>query len=371
MLEKLYSYQFRNLSPLEIEFSPHINIFTGANGQGKTNLLEAIYLLSRGSSFRTNREEDLIQWDCEGYYLKGDITFNAGEKRIEIKSSPGNKRALVDGVSLDKLSELTGMLSLVIFVPDDLQLVKAGPSRRRRFLNNEIEQVSSYYGYQLIRYKKIIRERNNLLKMGKRCIDQDLLKVMDRQLVLYGAKILKKRNEIVNKLTPLARLMNRRLTDGKEDLSLSYESSLQLDNNKEDEEEIRNIFIASLKEKREEEFRRGYTLLGPHRDDLKISVNGKCLKTFGSQGQQRTGAIALKLAEIELIKSEIAEYPLLLLDDVFSELDSSRSRLIRNLIKDKIQSFITSTDFHTLKDMGYHSNYFRVKSGRINNIRKE
>lgn len=361
-MKKIFTYQFRNLFPGEVCFSPGVNIICGGNGQGKTNLLEAIFLLGRGKSFRANREEELIQWEKEGYFIRGMLSFRDGERLLAIKSLAGKKEALLDNKPASSLSQLGELFTLVIFVPEDLQLVKGAPSHRRRFLDEEISQIQTGYRESVNRYQKVLRERNNLLKREK--WDEDLGAVLDEQLLTYGSAIVEKRIEVIEKLNPLARLMNRRLSERKEDLLLRYRSILRIDRIS-SLESIKRKMHQCMEEKRREEALRRTTLIGPHLDDLEILVNGKNLREFGSQGQQRTTALALKLAQIELFRAEKGEYPVLLLDDVFSELDNHRCMEVGKILQKKVQSFITTTSLQGLQGIRERNHIMRVDRGNI------
>lgn len=236
---------------------------------------------------------------------------------------------------------------MVLFSPEDLKLVKEGPHFRRKFLDTELSQVKPYYHYLLKKYNHILSQRNNLLKelMTGNKSDTTLLEVWDEQLVEIGAKIIQNRIEVIDKLKILARLSHRQITDGLENITLSYESSLSDRIEEKELEEIKIIFRNKLVNNRNEEITRGYTLAGPQRDDLKITMNGIDIRKYGSQGQQRTAALSLKLAELEFMKSEQGEYPVLLLDDVFSELDNKRRHRLIDIMAHRVQTFITATDF--------------------------
>lgn len=343
-------------------FSPHINILVGDNGEGKTNLLEAIYLLGRGKSFRASREEELIQWKKDTYYLGGLVNSKEGERRLEIRLNRGGKEALIDGHRLDTLSQLGQYVNIVLFVPEDLKLVKGSPWWRRRFLDEEIGQIYAIYEEQLSRYQQVLKERNQYLKREKR--DRELGAVLDEQLASYGSYIIKRRIQVIERLNPLSRLMNRRLSERKEELVLKYRSTLKVDRELK-VDEIKDLFMDTIEQKRREEEFRGITLVGPHRDDMDIRVNKMNLREYGSQGQQRTTALALRLAQIELFKSERGEYPLILLDDVFSELDEKRCDRVMEFLQGRIQSFITTTSSSPWMVKGGECCIFVVKRGSI------
>ncbi|MEJ6951938.1 DNA replication/repair protein RecF [Natronospora cellulosivora (SeqCode)] len=365
-LEKINLINYRNIENAFLEFSPNLNIMLGNNGQGKTNLLESIYLMATASSHRSNTDKDLINWDKDKALIQLLLIKKDYSLKLALKLEGSNKKIEINNNPIEKIAEWIGNLNVVLFSPEDLYLVKGGPSNRRDFINTEVSQVSSYYYHLLHNYRRVLKQRNNFLKTlrEKRSKNYDILEVWDDKLVEIGSKIIKKRLEVIDKLQILARLNHRRITNGSENLILEYESSFSL---KLDKEEIPLIFRKDLANNRDREIRRGYTLYGPHRDDLILKVNKIDLRKYGSQGQQRTAALALKLAELEFMKSETGEYPVLLLDDVFSELDSSRRNMLIDLIADKIQTFITATDINIIGKLA-NCNYkiFEVNEGNIN-----
>ncbi|MEC9489151.1 MAG: DNA replication/repair protein RecF, partial [Halanaerobium sp.] len=288
-----------------------------------------------------------------------------GPLDISISYQPGSKEVKIDDNPLERLSDLLGYLNVVIFTPDDLQLVKGSPSVRRNFINNEISQVDPVYNHRLHKYNRVLRQRNNLLKeIGSKRKKEDELLAWDIQLVELGSRIIQKRFAVLHKLNPLARLMQRKITFGQEELALDYQVDLEV-NYQTPLSEIKDKFLALLERERTEELRRGITLYGPHRDDIKIESNEIDMRKYGSQGQQRTCVLALKLAELEFMKSERGEYPLLLLDDVFSELDALRREHLIKVIKDRVQTFITGTESNIIEFFPQNSKIFQVSEGRI------
>lgn len=349
-LKKVFLKNFRNYAWQEVELQEGINIFFGENAQGKTNLLESIALLSTGKSYRALKDQELIRWQEKEFLVKA---IGEREKRtltIEVSFSlEGKKLVKINGQEQKKISSLLGLLNTVIFAPADLQLIQGSPGERRKFLDWEISQISPKYHYDLQQYYRSLQQRNNLLKgIREKKQNFDLLAVWDEQVTELGSKLIKKRIDCLKKLAILAKLMHRKITAQRETLELNYLSSLNLVEEKiTQEKEIKNIFKQKLEKIREEEIYRGITLLGPHRDDFSSTINGIDVKTFGSQGQQRTAVLSLKLAELEFIKSECGEYPLLLLDDVMSELDKERREHLLRVVQNRIQTFITTTN---LKD---------------------
>ncbi len=367
-IEKLLLKNYRNIKKTYLDLNSNLNIFIGDNGQGKTNLLEAVYLIATTESHRTNRDSELIQWDNENALVQLKLIKNNHDLTISYKIEGRNKKIKINKNPLEKISDLVGNLNVILFSPEDLKIVKGSPSNRRKFLDLEISQVNPYYYHLLKEYKHILKQRNKLLKKmyNKNKRDLDLLEVWDNKLSEKGSKIIYKRFQVLNKLKILARLAQRKLTSGKENLNIKYESTLKV-NKKNEKKEIKNIFLKRLKQKREKEFERGYTLSGPHRDDLILKINEINVRKYGSQGQQRTVALALKLAELEFMKSESGEYPVLLLDDVFSELDKNRRNTLLSIINDRIQTLISTTD---LKDIDKllkknSNNIYNVKNGVI------
>ena len=368
-LKKIFLKGFRNYAFQEIDFQEGTNIFFGENAQGKTNLLEAIYLLSQGRPYRASKDQDLIRWQEEGFLVKGIAMKDKRTLAIEVSFSLGGKKIIkINGVDQKRVSALLGLLNVVIFSPSDLMLIQGSPGERRKFLDIEISQVSPQYNYYLHQYSRVLQQRNNLLReMRERKKNLELLSVWDEQLIDLGSKIIKKRLESLKKLAILAKLMHRKITSNRETLELRYLSSFRnLDEKIGQEEEIRNIFKHNLEKIKEEEIYRGMTMVGPHRDDFSSFINEINVKNFGSQGQQRTAVLSLKLAELEFMKSEAGEYPLLLLDDVMSELDQERREHLLKVVRQRIQTFITTTD---LKDFPSEflkeANLYQINKGRI------
>ncbi|MGM0471164.1 MAG: DNA replication/repair protein RecF [Bacillota bacterium] len=368
-LTNLFLKNFRNYTELDLELNRNLNIFIGNNAQGKTNILEAIYLLSTGNSHRTNVTSEMIKWEEDGFYLQSNLAKNDQHFEIKFKFKGRSKEIKINDNQLQKLDDLLGYINAVIFSPEDLKLVKGSPSKRRKFINLEISQINSYYHHNLQEYRQILKQRNNLLKEirdGQSAVD--MLEVWDPQLIELGSKIIAKRLKALEKLGILARLKHRKITDGLENLELTYDSSLKI--NKESElTEIKSAFRKKLEANQQLEIKRGVTKFGPHRDDILFWVNEVNIRKFGSQGQQRTAALALKLAELEFMKSEIGEYPILLLDDVFSELDNNRQSYLLQIIKNKIQTFITSTRSNNLHKLKATKSLYRVKSGEVMEVK--
>jgi len=326
---------WRNYTGEKISFSPGINLFLGNNGQGKTNLLEAIFFLSCGQSPRTGKLDELINWGGNYFFLLGEVCHGEEVTKVEMGGARDGRRAnKINGVLVSRLSDVSSY-NTVFFMPEDLNLVKGGPAIRRRFLDMEIGQISSSYRLVVSNYKKFLRERNALLKSKYQ--DKIVMDVLTEKLAELTGPITRMRNDYIQKLSVLARLKHRKLSGNKEEMSLKYKWSVAPGLSS---EEVLYQFTQS--KGLEQRYRS--TMVGPHKDDFNFLVNGSDLRTFGSQGQQRTAVLSLKLAEIELFKAETSEYPLLLLDDVFSELDEQRKLMLLDYLSGRVQTFISSAE---------------------------
>ncbi|MDP5276084.1 DNA replication/repair protein RecF [Chengkuizengella axinellae] len=344
-LKKLTLKNYRNYSTVEMKLDHNINIFIGPNAQGKTNLLEAIYVMALTKSHRTNTDKELICWGKDETVLYSEVERKYGSNKLEIHLSQKGKKVKINGLEQRKLSDFIGGLNVVMFAPEDLEIVKGSPRIRRRFIDMELGQVQPSYIYDLQQYQKILNQRNNLLKQHHTAKDKhliELLTIWDQQLAEFGIKIIKKRQHFIRKLQLWAEQIHSGITNEKEHLKVIYKPSFEIDQF-DDETVLFNQFMLKLTKMREQEIKRGVTLIGPHRDDLLFLINDKEVQTFGSQGQQRTTALSIKLAEIELIHEEVGEYPLLLLDDVLSELDQYRQTQLIETFQNKVQTFITTT----------------------------
>lgn len=350
---------FRNYGEQKLKLSQNINLIVGKNGQGKTNLIEAIYYSAIGKSPKTTKDTDLINWakDKASFSLK--VEKNAGSKNIEIIFSKTAKKVVrVNSVNLLKIGDLLGNVNVVFFSPDELKLVKDAPQDRRKFLDTDISQLSKNYFYLLNKYNKIIDQRNKLLKSfeDEKLIEQTL-PIWDIQLADVGSKIIKYRIDFIEKLKGIANKAHDYLTSKKEDLQIEYAGITG-----QTEEEIKQKLLVELKNTKQKDIKNGYTNIGPHRDDIKLSINNIDIRTFGSQGQQRTVALSMKLAELEIFKEEVGEYPVLLLDDVLSELDQDRQQRLINYAKN-MQTLITTTQYDPF--MFQDANIIKVENGKI------
>ena len=329
----------RNHSHKQITFTPNIIVIHGPNGRGKTNILESAYIATMGHSHRTSDMKDVIHWNEDEasiivHFMKAETPHTLqikwvrqGKKLIRLHDNPLSQK------------ELVGTLNTVIFSPEDLELIKGTPSLRRRFLNMEISQTSPQYYHQLTMYQRAVQQRNRVLKEYSHKAHAPV-QDWDEQIATLGAQIIQKRLESLKKLNQLMDLMNRKLTNGKEDLRLQYtqpysEHTLLV---------TKEALLSALQSHLAEDRRRFQTSVGPHRDDIIFYSGPMDLKRFGSQGQQRTAILSVKLSELEYIKSEVGEYPILLLDDVLSELDQERRQNLLKFIHKRVQTIITTTD---------------------------
>ena len=366
-LKELQLKNYRNYESLDIRFDNQINVIIGENAQGKTNLLEAIYLLAFTKSYRTSNDRELIRWQEDFAKITAKLMRGNGKALpLELIYHTQGKKAKINHLEQQRLSEYIGTLNVVMFAPEDLSLVKGSPQVRRRFIDMELGQIEPMYVYHLAQYQKVLKQRNHLLKQLQHDpTDKTFLYVLTDQLVQHAVVILKKRFHFLALLKHWSLPIHKEITRGKEDLKLSYSSSIDV--SEEDREEtLETKLRESYQHQERNEIYRGTTLVGPHRDDLLFYINDKEVKQFGSQGQQRTTALSLKLAEIDLIHDQMEEYPILLLDDVLSELDDFRQSHLLSTIEGKVQTFVTTTTVDgihhdTLKQAKIHA----VENGTI------
>lgn len=363
-IESIFLLNFRNYGEQYIELHPGLNIFYGDNAQGKTNIIEAVYLLTMGKSHRTNRYNELVKWNentarVSIKFIKDDYEYNIDY----VLKRNQSKQIKINGTRLNKLSDIIGNLNSVIFSPDHMKIIKEGPSERRKFIDSILSQVKPKYYYCLNQYLKVLSQRNVLLSgdTDNKSIEK-VLDIWDNQLVEYGSQLIKERQMFVKIIDNKARNINHQLSGGKENLRIKYLSFI---NEEKDIKDIKEEFHKKLTESRSLDMRRGFTNYGPHRDDLVIYINDKEARNYGSQGQQRSVLLSLKLSEIEYIKDEKGSSPILLLDDVFSELDKSRQSFLISYIKD-VQVILTCTDYESLnlkKDAD--CNVYNVINGKV------
>lgn len=323
---------FRNYESLNISFNPKLNILCGDNAQGKTNILEAIYICSVGRSQRTQFDRDIINLNKTESHIQLNVVEQNSENRIDVHLKRNSKKGIaVDGIPLKKLNQLFGTLYTVIFSPEDLQLIKSGPSERRKFMDMELCQLSSVYYYDLQQYYKILKHRNNLLKNIDKPKLKDTLSIWDSQLVLYGKKIIDARTKFIDRVNLISSNIHSSIVGNRENMTLKYTPDISKDE-----------FETKLNRHVQRDIFQGNTSVGPHRDDIQFFIDNKNVRIYGSQGQQRTAALSVKLAEIKLIKEETMCEPVLLLDDVLSELDEKRQEYLLSTIEN-IQTVITCT----------------------------
>jgi len=347
-INKIKLQNFRNYKNQEIILNPNINIFYGDNAQGKTNILESVFLSAFGKSFRTSKEKELI--NINELFFKTEIFYQKSDREGKIKIQLQQKKQIeVNGVKIKKLSELLGNLNIVLFSPDDIQLLKNGPNERRKFLDMMIGQLRPNYVYNLNLYIKTLEQRNNYLKQIKeQNKSQELLEIWDEKLAEYAETICKYRKEFIEKIKE--KIKNIHYQISKEEIHIEYITEC----------EKKDIYLELLKQRRKLDIIKGYTTKGIHRDDFKVSINEKEIEIYGSQGQHRTAILSLKLSELYVIYDEIGEYPILLLDDFMSELDEKRRRNLLDNIKDT-QVIITCTDKMEINN----SKIFYIKNGEV------
>lgn len=356
IVKSLELKDYRNYKNLKMQFHSGTNILYGDNAQGKTNILEAIYLCGTTKSHRGSKDREIIRFGKDEAHIKIILEKDKVSHRIDLHLKKNKSKGVaIDGIPIKKQSELFGMLNLVFFSPEDLNIIKDGPAERRRFMDIEISQIDRIYLYNLTNYNKILMQRNNLLKQieYKRNL-LDTLPVWDKKLVEYGTKVIEARFKFIKKLNMLVEDIHSEITGGRENLQVEYEPNVRQDE-----------FEKRLNKSLERDLKVRSTSIGPQRDDLKFLVKDIDIRKFGSQGQQRTAALSCKLAEIDLVKEQIKENPVLLLDDVLSELDHHRQTFLLNSIGD-IQTIVTCTGLEEFVNNRFQLNkIFHVKNGSV------
>lgn len=348
---------FRNYSYTEFVPDRNINVIVGKNAIGKTNLLEAVYILTCGKSFRTNKESELINLDSTESILKGEVESFGYEDELKIElNSLGKSKYFINEEEMSLRNYRRDMAS-VLFSPIDLNMVKLSPQERRKYIDNLISKIDPIYEYNLNKYRKILNERNKLLKNIK---DKSLIEIYDFQLSEYGVKILRTRLNIIKILEEFAEKHFRKLSSG-QDFKITYLSTVKLSA---DEDEMKKMFYSQLQSKISKDIELKYTTIGPHRDDIDFKIDNLSVKSFGSQGEVRSTVLSLTLAEMDLIKKVLKSEPILLLDDVFSELDKNRALYFTDSIKD-FQTFITSTDLNIDNFKNLESSFFEIKESKL------
>ena len=350
-LSELQLNHYRNYESVDVHFSPDTNVLIGENAQGKTNLLEAIYVLALARSHRTNTDRELIQWHEDFATITGLVQRSAGKTPLELVLSQKGKKAKVNHLEQAKLSQYIGQLNVVLFAPEDLNIVKGSPAVRRHFIDMEFGQMSSKYLYNISQYKSILKQRNQYLKQLQRRQAKDLvyLGVLSDQLAAYGAEVTVARRQFLQQMEKWAQKLHQEITKDREVLTFKHQSQIPEEQLDQSVEELYQQFQTLYEKQQTREVEQGTTLIGPHRDDVQFLVNDKDVQAFGSQGQQRTTALSVKLAEIDLMKAQTGEYPILLLDDVLSELDDLRQTHLLKTFQNKVQTFLTTTSLENVK----------------------
>ena len=351
-INKIKLKNFRNYTEQEIELDPHINVFYGDNAQGKTNILEAIFISGFGKSFRTSKEKEMIKLGED--FLETNIFYDKSDRSGKIKIIIAEKKQIeVNGVKIKKLSELIGNLNLVIFTPDDIQILKNGPAERRRFLDMMIGQLRPNYVHNLNLYLKTLEQRNNYLRqIREENKNENMLEIWDEKLSEYAVNIYNYRKEFIDKINDKIKNIHNEITENKEEIEIDYIAESK---NKEE-------YLSLLKQRRKLDIIKGFTTKGIHRDDFVIYINNKRLDIYGSQGQHRTAILSLKLSELNIIEDEIGEKPILLLDDFMSELDEKRRNHFLEKIE-KTQVIITCTDKIDIENKNIL--IYNVKEGKV------
>ena len=351
-IKKIKIKNFRNYESEEINLEKNINIFYGQNAQGKTNIIESIFLCSLGKSFRTKKDKEMIKLNEQNAVV--EVEYEKSDRDGNIKIEIGNKKNIyLNGIKIKKLSELLGNLNIVIFTPDDINILKGGPQNRRRFLDIMISQLRPNYMHILNLYIKTMEQRNNYLRQIKEeHKDENLLEIWDEKLAEYAIKIYEYRKEFIEKIIKKLDIIHKNITNGEEQIELEYVTEC----------DSKEKYLKLLKERRKLDIIKGFTTKGVHRDDFMIYINKKDIKIFGSQGQNRTAMLSLKLAELQVIYDEIGEYPILLLDDFMSELDKTRRKnFLENI--EGTQVIITGTEKLDIENLEYLE--YNVSNGKV------
>lgn len=364
---------FRNYELLQLQFSEGANLITGDNAQGKTNILEGIYFLSTAKSHRTSRDDELIQHGRTWFYLRGQVmSRRSGSQNaymsnvVEIINACGEKKKVrINGKPQDRISSLIGKINVVMFSPEDLSLIKGAPHERRRFLDILISRISSSYLFALQEYYSALNQRNELLKnIREKSALVDSLDSWDALLVKYGSEVIKQRVSVLTELSEFAQEKHKQLTSQQEELRLEYKGQIECDLSSGIEDAYRKSMVNSV----DLDIKHGSTSVGPHRDDLAFTIDCMDARKFCSQGQQRTGILSLKLANLELDSKKLDEYPIVLLDDVTSELDENRASFLFSLLsRIHAQTFLTATDTNNLPVDFSRCASFVVENGRVRN----
>lgn len=367
IIERLTISNFRNYRDADVRPSPDLNVLYGDNAAGKTNMLEAIIVASTGRSPRASRDSEMVRWNEGGFHVRAQVCGNGGSSDLEVGCDISGKKIVRVNGQEKRVGDLLARLNTVSFLPDDILVVKGSPARRRRLLDLTLSQGSQGYHYHLLQYQRILLHRNALLRdlaVRRRTSDVgSLVEPWDRQIAKVGAFIVERRKAALTVLSTAAAAAYSRMSGG-ELLLVKYAPSIPLDDG-DDADAISRRMLGCLEECRGEDIRHGATSVGPHRDDISFQVNGSDARLFGSQGQQRTVILAVKAAEIQFLKSKNGEAPVLLLDDVFSELDDARQASVAREMAAGLQCFITCTEMDRIEDMVDDASLYRVRAGEV------
>lgn len=360
-INKIKIENFRNYHEEEVIFHEKVNVIVGDNAQGKTNLLESIYVSSLGRSFRTTKDKEMIRFDEPFARILANYTTDEQEKKVDIGfSKEGKKEIKVNNIKVEKMTEMLNHFYVVVFSPDDLKIVKEEPEKRRNFIDRELCKMRISYLNNLVHYKKILMQRNAYLKSEKK--DKQAMQVWDEALSKYGAQVILQRQTFIEEINLISKEIHHKITQGKETLEIKYQPSIKPET---DLQKLIEKMEKQLAVSYKSDVYAGNTSVGPHKDDLLILINGIAARQYGSQGQQRTAALSMKLAEIHLIEKEKGEKPILLLDDVLSELDGDRQKYLIQTLSES-QLFITAAELNPqLEEALPAGNTYQVSDGKI------
>ena len=367
-LDRFVVQNYRNLTSIDTQFDPNVNIFIGKNAQGKTNLLEAIYFLALTRSHRTSSDKELIAFDKEFANVMGRIHKSQVNLDLRVLITKKGKKVWINRVEQAKLSKYVGQLNAILFSPEDLDLIKGAPALRRKFMDQEFGQVNAEYLYFASKYRQVLVQKNNYLKQLSRgqAKDELFLDVLSDQLAGIAAEVIFRRFKFLKYLSQAASDAYDHISLASEKLTIAYHPSIGTIKDEDSTEEIYQKVLENFKKTKKMEIKKGTTLSGPHRDDIEFKLDEKNAHLYASQGQQRSIALSVKLAEIQLVHHLTDEYPLLLLDDVMSELDHGRQSALLNYIHGKTQTFITTTDLEGISwEIIKQPKIYHIQSGKI------
>lgn len=361
VIESVDLKNFRNYSIMNMEFDPHVNLIYGNNAQGKTNILESLYLCATSKSHRGSKDREIIEFDQDEAHIKMNVMKNQIRYRIDMHLKKSKTKGIaINGIPIKKAVELFGIINIVFFSPEDLNIIKNGPAERRRFIDMELSQLDKIYLSNLINYNKVLTQRNKLLKeLAFRTTEEDMmtLDIWDIQLVKYGVEVIRSREAFIQQINEIIKNIHLKLSGGTEHIELEYMPCVE-----------KESLSKAVSQGREKDIRFKATNYGPHKDDVIFYINGKDVRKYGSQGQKRTAALSLKLAEIELVRLRVKDTPVLLLDDVLSELDSNRQNFLLDSIGD-IQTIVTCTGLDEFINNRFAINkIFKVNGGVVENM---